>query len=98
MNNIIETDEKILGYVIDLKRQVGNEIEKLEKERDYIAKVSGEVDNEYYDSEKSILRDLFETIRTFENSDLIIIEKHLMGNFLCRKVNVIDSETKEEIM
>ena len=98
MNNIIENDEKILGYKKDLEKQVESEIEKLENERVYIAKACGNVDNDYYNSEKSTLEDLLKTICTFENSDLIIIEKHIMSNFLCRKANVIDSETKEELM
>ena len=98
MNNIIENDEKIFGYTKDLKRQVENEIEKFEKEKKYIAKVCGNVDNDYYDSEIYMLKDLLETLETFEDYDLIIIENHLMGCFICRKVNLIDSETKEEIM
>ena len=98
MNNIIENDEKILGYTKDLKRQVENEIEKFEKEKKYIAKVCENVDNDYYDNEIDMLKELLETLKTFEDYDLIIIENHLMGCFMCRKASVIDSETKEEIM
>ena len=50
MNNIIEKEEKILGYKKDLKKQVENEIEKFEKEKVYIWKVCGNVDNDYYDN------------------------------------------------
>ncbi len=98
MNNIIENDEKILGYKKDLKKQVTSEIEKFEKEKKYVAKVCGNVDNDYYDSEIYMLKDLLETLETFEDYDLIVVENHLMGCFMCRKVSVIDSETKEEII
>ena len=98
MNNIIENDEKILGYKKDLKKQVTSEIENYEKERKYVAKVCGNVDNDYYDSEIYLLKDLLETLESFENNDLIIIEYNAMGNFRLRKASVIDSETKEEIM
>ena len=98
MNNIIENDEKILGYKKDLKRQVTSEIEKFEKERKYVAKVCGDVDNDYYNSEIYVLKDLLETLETFENNDLIIVESCLMGTLRLRKASVIDSETKEEIM
>lgn len=98
MNNIIENEEKILGYTRDLKKQVTSEIEKFEKEKEYIAKVCGNIDNDYCDSETDMLKELLETLETFEDYDLIVVEKHLMGCFMCRKVNVIDSETKEEIM
>ena len=98
MNNIIEKDERIIAYVKDLKKQVASEIEKFEQEREYVAKVCGNVDNDYYDSETEMLQELLETLETFGDYDLIVVEKQLMGNFICRKVTVIDSETKEEIM
>ena len=98
MNNIIENDEKIIGYKKDLEKQVTSEIEKFEKEKKYVAKVCGDVDNDYYDNEIYMLKDLLETLETFEDYDLIIIENHLMGAFICRKASVIDSETKEELM
>ena len=98
MNNIIEKDERIIAYVKDLKKQVASEIEKFEKEKEYIAKVCGNVDNDYCDSETEMLQELLETLETFEDYDLIVVEKHAMGCFMCRKATVIDSETKEEIM
>ena len=98
MNNIIENDEKMLGYAKDLKRQAENEIEKFEKEKKYVEKVCGSVDNDYYDNEISILKDLLGILKTFEDYDLIIIKNYLMGCFTCRKASVIDSETKEEIL
>lgn len=90
--------KKYLAIKKDLKKQVTSEIEKFEKEREYIAKVCGNVDNDYCDSETEMLKELLETLKTFEDNDLIIIENHLMGCFICRKASVIDSETKEEIM
>ena len=98
MNNIIENDEKIIGYKKDLEKQVTSEIEKFEKEKKYVAKVCGDVDNDYYDNETSMLKDLLETLETFEDYDLIVVENHAMGTFMCKKASVIDSETKEELM
>lgn len=98
MNNIIEKDENMLGYVRDIKKYITSEIEKLKSEELNIAKTCGNVDSEYYEYIISISKDLLEDLQNEKDYELVYVMYNPMGSYFYRKASVIDSETKEELM